>query len=93
MSQYQLLYIIDKDLDEEAKQAQIDKYNQLIESLGGTVDTTDKWGNRKFAYPIDKKNEGYYVLVKFTAGADAPAEIERQMRISDDIVRQMITRI
>ena len=93
MSKYQLLYIIDNGLGEEEKQAQVDKYNELIVSLGGTVDATDKWGTRKFAYPIDKKTEGYYVHVKFSANADVPAEIDRQMRISDVIIRQMITRI
>lgn len=94
MSKYQLLYIIDNGLGEEEKQAQVDKYNELISSQGGIVDATDKWGTRKFAYPIDKKTEGYYVHVKFsTEKADLPAEIDRQMRISDVIIRQMITRI
>ena len=93
MSKYQLLYIIDNGLSDEEKQAQVDKYNELIASLGGTVDATDKWGTRKFAYAIEKKTEGFYVHVKFTAGADVPTEIDRQMRISDVIIRQMITRI
>ncbi len=93
MSKYQLLYIIDNELGDEAKDATIEKFNQLIESLGGTVDATEKWGARKLAYAMEKKTEGYYVLVQFTAGADVPAEVERQMRISDDIVRQMINRL
>ena len=92
MNNYQLLYIIDNEIADEEKQTVIDKFSSLIESLGGTVDAIDKWGVRKFAYPIDYKKEGYYVLVKFTASAEVPAEIDRQMRISDQIVRQMITR-
>ena len=90
---YQLLYIIDNGLAEESKNEIVDKFSALIESLGGTVDAIDKWGMKKLAYEIDGKTEGYYVLVKFTAGATVPAEIDRQMRINDNIVRQMITRI
>lgn len=93
MNKYQLLYIIDNGLAEEAKNEAVDKFSALIESLGGTVEAIDKWGTKKFAYVIDGKTEGYYVLVKFTADASVPAEIDRQMKINDSIVRQMITRI
>lgn len=93
MNKYQLLYIIDNGIGEEEKQAVVDKFSSLIESMGGTLDAIDKWGARKLAYPINYKKEGYYVLVKFAANADLPAEIDRQMRINDLIIRQMITRI
>ena len=93
MNKYQLLYIIDNSLEEDAKNEIVDKFSALIESLGGTIDTIDKWGTKKFAYEIAGKSEGYYVLVKFAANAEVPAEIDRQMKINDSIVRQMITRI
>ena len=93
MNKYQLLFIIDNGIEDAEKENVITKFTDLIATLGGTVDAIDKWGTRKFAYPIDYKNEGYYVLIKFTADAQAPAEIDRQMRISDQIVRQMITKI
>lgn len=93
MNKYQLLYIIDNGLVDEEKNNVVDKFSTLIESLGGTVEAIDKWGTKKLAYEIDGKTEGYYVLVKFTANAEVPAEIERQMKINDAIVRQMITRI
>lgn len=93
MNKYQLLYIIDNGMADEEKNAVTEKFSALIESLGGTVDAIDKWGTKKFAYEIDGKTEGYYVLVKFTAAATVPAEIDRQMKINDAIVRQMITRI
>lgn len=93
MNKYQALYIIDNDVAEEEKVALVDKFSALVESLGGTVEAVDKWGTKKYAYTINFKKEGYYVLMKFTAGADAPAEIERQMRNNENIVRQMITRI
>lgn len=93
MNNYQLLYIIANDIGDEEKAALVDKFSALVESLGGTVSEVDKWGTRKLAYPINYKKEGYYVLVKFSANAEAPAEIERQMRINENIVRQMITRV
>lgn len=93
MNNYQLLYIIANDIGDEEKTALVDKFSALVESLGGTVSEVDKWGTRKLAYPINYKKEGYYVLVKFSANAEAPAEIERQMRINENIVRQMITRV
>lgn len=93
MNNYQLLYIIENGIGDEEKQALVEKFSSLVESLGGTVDAIEKWGTRKYAYPINYKKEGYYVLMKFSANAEAPAEIERQMKINENIVREMITRI
>ena len=93
MNKYQLLYIVDNGLADEAKSEIVDKFSALIESLGGVVDAIDKWGTKKLAYEIGGKREGYYVLVKFSAESTVPAEIERQMKINESIVRQMITRI
>lgn len=93
MNKYQLLFIIDNDIEDEAKDAVIDKFSNLIAELGGTVGMLDKWGTRKYAYPINFKNEGYYVLIQFEATPDVPAEVDRQMRINDNVVRQLITKI
>lgn len=93
MNKYQLLYIIDNALADENKDEIVDKYSAEIESLGGAVETIDKWGTKKLAYEIAGKTEGYYVLVKFSAEPTVPAEIDRQMKINDSIIRQMITRI
>lgn len=92
MNKYEVLYIIDNDIDDTEKTALIDRFSELVEKLGGTVNGIDKWGTRKYAYPINDKNEGYYVLMNFTAASTAPAEIDRQMKITDNIVRQMIIR-
>lgn len=92
MNKYELLYIIDNDVEDNEKSALVDRFSELITSLGGTIDAIDKWGTRKYAYPINDKNEGYYVLVNFTAEPTVPQEIDRQMKITDDIVRQMIVR-
>ena len=92
MNKYELLYIIDNDLSEEAKQAVIDRLSAVVTSAGGEVVSLDKWGTRKYAYTIDFKSEGYYVLMTFTAPATVPAELTRLSHIMDEIVRIMIIR-
>ena len=92
MNKYEVLYIIDASIDDAAKEAQIAKYSDLITANGGSVESIDKWGIKKFAYPMEFKNEGYYVLMTFTAPADLPAEMERQMRISDAVIRYLVIR-
>ena len=92
MNKYELLYIIDNDLSEEAKQAVIDRLSAVVTSAGGEVVSLDKWGTRKYAYTIDFKSEGYYVLMTFTAPATVPAELTRLSRIMDEIVMIMIIR-
>ncbi len=90
MNKYELLLIIDNDASDEVKQSFIDKISSVITSEEGTVDTLEKWGTRKYAYPINFKTEGYYVLIEFTAPATVPAEIERLVRITDEAVRHMM---
>ena len=92
MNKYELLYIIDNDVTEEGKQAVIDRIEAVVTSAGGEIVSLDKWGTRKFAYPINFKSEGYYVLTTFNAPAGVPAEITPLGRIVDEIVRLMIVR-
>ncbi len=93
MNSYELLYILNNDMADEAKDALVEKLNAVVTANGGTVDNVEKWGTRRLAYPIDYKNEGYYVLVNFTAPATLPLELERVMRINKDaIMRFMIVK-
>ena len=92
MNSYELLYILNNELADEAKENIIEKLNAVVTGNGGTVDNVDKWGTRRLAYPINYKNEGYYVLVNFTAPATLPDELERVMRINDAVVRFMIVK-
>jgi len=73
MNKYEALYIIDKDVSEESRQAVIDKLSDVVTSKGGEVENVDKWGIRKYAYPINFKSEGFYVLMNFTAAPEVPA--------------------
>lgn len=93
MNNYELLYIVDNALSDEAKEAMVNKFNAVITENGGNVENVDKWGTKKLAYAINYKTEGYYVLVKFTAPAALPAELERVLRITDGIMRFMVERI
>lgn len=92
MNKYEILYILVAGLEEEAYNASVEKYKAVITSSGGSVEDVDKWGLKRLAYPINFKNDGYYVVMNFTANADLPQELERLMRISDDCIRFLITR-
>ena len=76
MKKYEVLYILANNLDEAAKEAQIAKYEAIVTNAGGEV-TTTKWGVKKLAYPINFKNEGYYVLMSFTSDPSLPKELDR----------------
>ena len=90
MNKYEILYIIQNGIDDDQKSSTVEKYSKLVETLNGKVESVDKWGTKKYAYPIDYKNEGYYVLMNFEADDTVPAEIRRQM--GNDENREMIIR-
>ena len=90
MNKYEILYIVENSLDDEAKAAVCEKFENAVVALGGTVANVDKWGTKKFAYPIDYKTEGYYVLVNFQAEAELPKELERNLQISDSVIRYQV---
>lgn len=90
-AKYECVYIIDAGLSDEDRQAIIDKFAALI-SKNGTLESTDEWGKRKLAYPIDYKTEGYYVLVNFECAADFPAELNRVFKITDGILRYLVVK-
>ena len=92
MNSYELLYILNNDLADEMKEQVIEKLNAVVTANGGTIDNVDKWGTKRLAYPINYKNEGYYVLVNFTSPATLPDELERVMRITDSVIRFMIVK-
>ena len=90
MNKYEMLYIIDNDAAEEVKEEIVNKLADIVTNDGGVVENIDKWGTRKYAYPINYKNEGYYVLMNFEADPTIPQELDRQIRIIDEAVRCMI---
>ena len=87
---YELMYIIDVDLGEEQIEAMVEKFKSLIEA-NGTADEQELIGKKRLAYLINDKPDGYYVLVKFTSGPDFPAELDRVLKVTDGIMRSLIT--
>ncbi|MBQ1820698.1 MAG: 30S ribosomal protein S6 [Clostridia bacterium] len=92
MNQYEVLYVITPELDEEADKVVMDKFADIITANGGEIEKTDVWGKRRLAYPIDYKTEGFYVLVTFNANPELPRELERNMRNDERLMRYMVTR-
>ena len=90
MNKYEVVYIIDPAVEDEARKALIAKFNDLITGNGGNVDKVEEWGKRRLAYAIDYKTEGYYVLVNFQAEAELPKELERNLQISDSVIRYQV---
>jgi small subunit ribosomal protein S6 len=83
------MYIIAAALDDEARDAVVETVEGIIAN-GGEVVKTERIGMKRLAYPILKKNEGYYVLSTFKAPADLPKELDRRLKISDNVIRHMI---
>ncbi len=88
---YETLFIVDAQLAEEEIKALIEKFTSLIAS-NGTLGEISEWGKRRLAYPINDKNEGYYVLVNFESDSAFPAELERIFGITDGIMRSIVIR-
>jgi small subunit ribosomal protein S6 len=93
MSKYEVMYIINANVDEEKRAALIEQFAGIITNEGGKVVRTDEWGMRDFAYEIDDMTKGYYVVVTFEAENTALNEFDRLMRINPNVVRFMIVNI
>ena len=92
MNKYELMYIISCDATEEQREALIEKYKAMVEAKGGVVLGVDKLGMKKFAYKINFKTEGFYVLMNFEASTTVVDEMTKAMNIADLVVRQMFVR-
>ena len=93
MNKYELVYIIDATIEEEARKGLIERFGELITSNGGEITKVEEWGKRRLAYPINYKNEGYYVLVNFSAESELPREIERNLQINESVIRYQIIHV
>lgn len=91
MRKYEVMYIIRPDVEQENVQALVEKFNGII-SNGGEVTKTDVIGKRRLAYEINKIRDGYYVLVHFNATPEVVNELDRVMKIADEVIRTLIVR-
>ena len=92
MTKYEMLYILDASLADDAKEAIIKKFEALVTDNGGVVEQIDRWGVKKLQYPINYKTEGYYVLMNFEAAKTLVEEIKRIAGITDGLIRRLITK-
>jgi small subunit ribosomal protein S6 len=93
MRPYEVMVILDAGLEEDAIRAAVDRATSLIESRGGHPGRVDHWGRRRFAYELKHRWEGYYVLIEATAEPAVMAELDRSLRLADEVVRHKIIRL
>lgn len=92
MNKYELLLILSASKEEGDRDALVEKVSKLLEAKGAKIESVDKWGNKKLAYPINYKDNGYYVIMNLEAEAKVPAEVQAQLNITTDVVRAMFVK-
>lgn len=91
MKTYEMLYVLESGLADEAKDAFVAKFEGIVTSMNGKVVSTDKWGVKKLAYPIKYKNDGFYVLMTFEAEGAVVKELDRVAGLASEVLRRVIT--
>ncbi len=89
MNKYELALVVSAKVDEEVKNATVEKAKEYITSLNGTITNVDEWGKKKLAYEIQKMSEGFYYFIQFDAEPDMPGELEQRLRIMDNVLRYL----
>jgi small subunit ribosomal protein S6 len=92
MQQYELMVILDPEVDERTVAPSLDKFLNVIRTDGGTIEKVDIWGRRRLAYEIDKKTEGIYAVVNFSAESATTDELDRQLGLSEAVMRTKVLR-
>jgi small subunit ribosomal protein S6 len=92
MRRYEVMIILDPDLEEKTIAPSLEAFLNVIRSDGGSVKNIDQWGKRRFAYEIEHKSEGYYVVLDLEATPAAVAELDRQLNLNEAIIRTKVTR-
>ncbi len=92
MNKYELALIINAKLEDEARAEVVEKIKGYITRFGGTITEVDEWGKKRLAYEIQKMREGFYYFIKFDAEPDCPGELEKRVRIQDNVLRFLCVR-
>nr|WP_307775271.1 30S ribosomal protein S6 [uncultured Cetobacterium sp.] len=92
MKKYELMFIINPTILEEGREAVIAKVNNILTNAGATVLKSEKWGERKLAYLIDKKKTGFYVLTTLEMDGTKLTEVESKLNITEEVMRYMIVK-
>jgi small subunit ribosomal protein S6 len=92
LQDYELVYIVNPDVAEDALEAQVNGISQLITSRDGVIDSVDRWGKKKLAYPLKHYLEGNYILTKFKISPARLKEIETNLKISEEVLRHLLVK-
>ncbi|MGI6553177.1 MAG: 30S ribosomal protein S6 [Clostridia bacterium] len=93
MRNYEALYVLRPDLGEEETEALVNRFQEVVVENGGELVKLDKWGKRRLAYEVKKFREGFYVLMQFRGAAAVAQELERILKITDGVIRQLVVRL
>lgn len=93
MRAYELMIIFDADVEDSGVQDALKRLGQQVEASGGSIAKTDMWGRRRFAYEINHKFEGIYVVIELVTEAPNLEDVERSLRLADDVVRHKLMRL
>ena len=85
MNKYELALVVNAKIEDEERAAVVEKAKEYVTRYGGTITEVDEWGKKRLAYEIQKMREGFYYFIRFDANADCPAEVERHVRIMDNV--------
>ena len=92
MNKYELALVVSAKLEDEARDAVVEKAKSYITRYNGVITEVEEWGKKKLAYDVQKMSEAFYYFIQFEADATAPAEIERHVRIMENVIRYLCVR-
>ena len=89
MNKYELALVVNAKVEDEVREATVEKVKEIITTFGGTITNVDEWGKKRLAYEIQKVREGFYYFIQFDAEASTPNELEQRIRIMDNVLRYL----
>lgn len=92
MKKYELALVVNAKIEDEAREAVVEKAKNYVTRYGGTVTEVEEWGKKRLAYEVQKMREGFYYFIQFEADATCPAEVERHVRIMDNVLRYLVVK-
>lgn len=92
MNKYELTVIVNAKVEDDVRTETVEKIKEYIARYNGTVTNADEWGKKRLAYEIQKMREGFYYFIQFESDADCPAEVEKHLRIMENVIRYLCIR-
>ena len=92
MNKYELTVVVNAKIEDDVRVATVEKVKEYVARYGGTVTEVEEWGKKRLAYEVQKMREGFYYFIQFEADATCPAEVERHVRIMDNVMRYLVVK-